>query len=72
MEWRHVQGLDTTSLYLANTEHGEVGGLEDQRVWFGGEERGKIYFYGFGSGFFKEMSCWDDLLPKRGKLSWNH
>ena len=67
-----MQGLDTTSLYLANTEHGEVGGLEDQRVWFGGEEKGKIYFYGFSSGSFREMSCWDDLLPKRGKLSWNH
>ena len=26
MEGRHVQGLDTISLYPANTEHGEVGG----------------------------------------------
>ena len=59
----------TTSLYSANTEYGEVGGSEDQRVWFGGGERGKIYFYGSGSGFFGEVSCWDGLLPKRGKLS---
>ena len=26
MEGRHAQGLGTTSLYPANTEHGEVGG----------------------------------------------
>ena len=26
MEGRHTQGLSTTSLYLANTGHGEVGG----------------------------------------------
>ena len=26
MEGRHTQGLDTTSLYLANTEHDEVEG----------------------------------------------
>ena len=26
MEGRHAQGPSTTSLYLANTEHGEVGG----------------------------------------------
>ena len=44
MERRHVQGLGTTSLYPANTEHGEVGGLEDQRAWFGGGERGKFIF----------------------------
>ena len=25
MEGRHAQGPGTTSLYLANTEHGEVG-----------------------------------------------
>ena len=39
-----MQGSGTTSLYPANTEHGEVGGLEDQRAWFGGEERGKFIF----------------------------
>ena len=26
VEGRHAQGLGTTSLYLANTRHGEVGG----------------------------------------------
>ena len=26
VEGRHAQGPDTTNLYLANTEHGEVGG----------------------------------------------
>ena len=59
-------------MYPANTKHGEVGGSEDQRAWFGGGERGKIYFFCSGSGSFGEVSCWDDLLLKRGKLSWNH
>ena len=68
-----MQGLGTISLYPANTEHGEVGGgSENQRAGFGGGERGKIYFDGFGSGSFGEVSCWDGLLPKRGKLSWSH
>ena len=44
MEWRHAQGPGTTSLYPANTEHGEVGGSEDQRAWFSGGERGKSIF----------------------------
>ena len=36
MEGRHVQGPSTTSLYLANTEHGEVGGGGGQRNrWHG-------------------------------------
>ena len=43
-----MQGPDTTSLYPPNTKHGEVEGLEDQRAWFDGGERGKIYFYGSG------------------------
>ena len=47
-------------------------GLKIQRAWFGGGEREKIYFEGFGSSSFGEMFYWDDLLPKRGKLSWNH
>ena len=72
MEGRHAQGPGTTSLYPINTEHGEVGGSEIQKAWFGGGERGKIYFEGSGSGSFGEVSCCDDLLPKRGKLSWNY
>ena len=53
-----MQGLGTISLYPANTEHGEVGGgSENQRAGFGGGERGKIYFDGFGSGSFGEVSC---------------
>ena len=57
MEGRHAQGLGTTGLYLANTKHGEVGVSEIQKAWFGGGERGKIYFEGFGSGSFGEVSC---------------
>ena len=67
-----MQGPSATSLYPANTKHGEVGGSKDQKAWFSGGERGKIYFYGSGLGSFEEVSYWDDLLPKRGKLSWNH
>ena len=44
MEGRHAQGPGTTSLYPTNTGHGEVGSQEIQRAWFGGGERGKIYF----------------------------
>ena len=71
MEGRHAQDAGTTTLYPANIEHGEVGG---QRFRVHGlvVKRGKIYFEGFDSGSFGEVSCWDDLLPKRGKLSWNH
>ena len=57
MEGRHTQDPGTTSLYPANTEHGEVGGSEIQRAWFGGGERGKIYFEGSDSGSFGEVSC---------------
>ena len=53
IEGRHVQGPGTTSLYPANTEHGEVGGSEDQRVLFGGGERGKIYFLWFRLRLFR-------------------
>ena len=31
MEGRHAQGLGTTSLYLANTGHGELGGQRFRR-----------------------------------------
>ena len=67
-----MQGLGTISLYPANTEHGEVWGSEIQRAWFGGGEKGKIYFEGSDSGSFREVSYWDGLLPKKGKLGWNH
>ena len=62
----HTQGLGTTYLYLANTE--EVGhGLEVREgvVWRWGEGRG--YFGVPTQALLGEMSCWDDIPPKRGK-----
>ena len=53
MEERHTQGVGTTSLYPTNTEHGEVEGSEDQRAWFGGGGRGKIYFLWFRFRLFR-------------------
>jgi len=59
--------------YIKMVYYGSCSGpFGDQRAWFSGGERGKIYFYGSCSGSFGKVSCWDGLLPKRDKLSWNH
>ena len=70
-EVEHVQSPGTTNLYPTNTK--VVGhGLEVRRgiVWWWGEE--KAYFGVLTQTFLEKMSCWDDILPKRGKMSWNH
>ena len=51
MEERHAQGLDLTIL----------------RAWFGGGERGKTYFEVLARTLLGEVSCWDDIPPKRSK-----
>ena len=66
MERRHAQGSGTTSLYLANTGYGEVGG---QRFRGHGLVVGRGKKSIFDSSSFGEVSCWDDLLPKRSKLN---
>ena len=44
MEGRHAQGPGTTSLYPANTEHGEVGVKDSEgMVWWWGEGKKSIF-----------------------------
>ena len=62
----HAQGPGTTNLYLANT--GVVGHGSEVRegmVWRWGE--GKAYSRVLAQILLGEMSCWDDMPPKRGK-----
>ena len=62
----HTQGSGTTYLYPSNI--GEVGYGSEVRegmVWQWGE--GGAY-YGFpAQTLLGEMSCWNDIPPKRGK-----
>ena len=62
----HAQGPGTTNLYPANT--GVVGHGSEVRegmVWRWGEE--KAYSRVLAQILLGEMSCWDDMPPKRGK-----
>ena len=62
----HAQGPGATNLYLANT--GVVGHGSEVRegmVWRWGE--GKAYSRVLAQILLGEMSCWDDMPPKRGK-----
>ena len=62
----HAQGPGTTNLYPANT--GVVGHGSEVRegmVWRWGE--GKAYSRVLAQILLGEMSCWDDMPPKRGK-----
>ena len=38
-----------------------------QRAWSGGGEREKTYFGVLAQVLLREMSCWDDMPPKRSK-----
>ena len=70
-EVEHAQDSSTTNLYPANI--GVVGhGLEvrEGMVWRYGE--GKAYSRVPVQTLLGEMSCWDDIPPKRGRMSWNH
>ena len=61
-----TQGSGTTYLYPANTR--EVGHGSEVRggvVWRWGERR--AYFGVPAQALLGEMSCWDDIPPKRGK-----
>ena len=33
---------------------------------------GKSIFEVPAEALLREVSCWDDTLPKKNKLSWNH
>ena len=36
-------------------------------MWFGDGEKGKAYSRVLAQALLEEMSCWDDIPPKRGK-----
>ena len=62
----HAQGLGTTNPYLTNTEmvgHGPE--VKEGMVWRWGE--GGAYSRVPAQTFLEEMSCQDDIPPKRGK-----
>ena len=41
--------------------------VRGKRAWFGGVERGKTYFEVLARALLEEVSCWDDIPPKRSK-----
>ena len=66
MKVEHSQGLRTTNLYPANT--GVIGygsKVSESMVWWW-EER-EAYSRVLAQNLLGEMSCWDDIPPKRGK-----
>ena len=42
-------------------------GQRKERVWFGSKEKQEVYFGIPAQALLEEMSCWDDIPPKRGK-----
>ena len=67
-EVEHAQAPSTTNLYPANT--GVVGHESEVRegmVWWWGE--GEAYSGVLTQALLGEMSCWDDIPPKRGRMS---
>ena len=42
-------------------------GQRQERVWFGGEEKGRAYFGILAQTLLGEISYWDDIPPKREK-----
>ena len=42
--------------------------VRDKRAWFGDGERGKTYFEVPTWTLFGEVSCWNDIPPKRSKV----
>ena len=66
MEVEHAQNSSTTNLYLVNIRvvgHGPE--VRESVVWQWGE--GKAYSAVPARTLLDEMSCWDDIPPKRGK-----
>ena len=41
--------------------------VKGKRAWFGGGKRGKTYFEVPARALLGEVSCWDDIPPKRSK-----
>ena len=44
--------------------------VKGNRAWFGGGERGKTYFEVPAQTLLGEVSCWDDIPPKRSKTEF--
>ena len=42
--------------------------VRGKRAWFDGGERGKTYFEVPAWALWGEVSCWDDIPPKRSKV----
>ena len=42
-------------------------GVRRKRAWSGSKERGKTYSEIPAQALLGEISCWDDILPKRSK-----
>ena len=40
---------------------------DKERVWSCGGEKGGVYYGNTAQPLLGEMSCWDDIPPKRGK-----
>ena len=72
MEGRHVQGPGITSLYPTNTGHGVVNGQRFRGHGLVVGRREKSIFEVPAQALLGEVSYWDDILPKKSKLSWNH
>ena len=61
-----MQGPSTTNLYPANigvVDHGSK--VSEGMIWRWGE--GGAYFGVPTQTLLEEISCWDDIPPKRGK-----
>ena len=64
MKVEYAQGLGTTNLYPANTRvvgHGSK--IREGMAWWWGEK--KTHFQVLTQILLREMSCWDDIPPKR-------
>ena len=41
--------------------------VRGKRAWFSGREKGKTYFEVAARALLGEVSCWDNISPKRSK-----
>ena len=66
MEMEHAQGSGTTNLSPTNIGvEGHRSEVREDTVWRWGE--GGAYYGVPAQTLLGEMSCWDDIPPKKGK-----
>ena len=58
----------TSSTYTQPIQDTVRSWVRGKKAWFGGGERGKTYFKVLTQALFGEVSCWDDIPPKRSKV----